>query len=65
MYIRLPKIWSQNAMTNDEVNFFEVRHHLVLEQDVAAAGIAVSTIAGLRRDLLPVSISSFIVTIMY
>jgi len=52
-------------MTNDEVNFFEVRHHLVLEQDVAAAGIAVSTIAGLRRDLLPVSISSFIVTIMY
>jgi len=65
VYIRLPKIWSQNAMTNDEVNFFEVRHHLVLEQDVAAAGIAVSTIAGLRRDLLPVSISSFIVTIMY
>ena len=44
----LPKIWSKNSMSNDEVQFLEVWHEPIIQENIATAGIAISAIAKLR-----------------
>ena len=52
LYETIPKIWSQNSVSNDEMKLLEVRHHPVLKQSVAAGCVSISSITKFWRHLL-------------